>query len=85
MASGRWTSSTCSSGVAPDPADRRRRTMLRRAPEVSGRRAEVAAAPVDTAIGTALGAEDPAAITRTIALLEQLAELLSPEALARLR
>ncbi|MFJ9019828.1 MarR family transcriptional regulator [Streptomyces sp. NPDC102259] len=70
--------------VTPDPADRRR-TLLRRAPEVSGRRSEVAAAPVDAAIGTALGTEDPAEITRTIALLEQLAELLSPEALARLR
>ncbi|MEU1196652.1 helix-turn-helix domain-containing protein [Streptomyces sp. NPDC005813] len=67
-----------------DPADRRR-SLLRQNPEITGRRAEVAAAPVDEALGTALGTDDPAAVAETVALLEQLAERLSPKVLGRLR
>ncbi|MFC3572049.1 MarR family transcriptional regulator [Streptomyces yaanensis] len=67
-----------------DPADRRR-TLLRRDPEISGRRAQVAAAPIDAAVGTALGTDDAQEIADTIALLEQLAERLSPKVLDRLR
>ncbi|MGW2822390.1 MarR family winged helix-turn-helix transcriptional regulator [Streptomyces sp. NPDC001443] len=63
--------------AAPDPTDRRR-TLLRQNPEVSGRRAEVAATPVDGALGAALGTEDAEEIARTVALLEQLAARLSP-------
>ncbi|MEU1510985.1 helix-turn-helix domain-containing protein [Streptomyces sp. NPDC005811] len=70
--------------AAPDPADRRR-TLLRRAPEVSGRRAEVAATPVDSALAEALGTDDPDRIAGTVDLLEQLAERLSPDVLGRLR
>ncbi|WP_432174634.1 MarR family winged helix-turn-helix transcriptional regulator [Streptomyces sp. Tue6028] len=67
-----------------DPADRRR-SLLRQNPEITGRRAEVAAAPVDEALGAALGTDDPAAVAETVALLEQLAERLSPKVLGRLR
>ncbi|MET9382477.1 helix-turn-helix domain-containing protein [Streptomyces sp. NPDC002928] len=67
-----------------DPADRRR-TLLRQNPEISGRRAEVAAAPVDGAVGAALGTEDTQEIAETVTLLEQLAARLSPESLDRLR
>ncbi|MCX4759550.1 MarR family transcriptional regulator [Streptomyces sp. NBC_01275] len=70
--------------TAPDPADRRR-TLLRRNPEVSGRRAEVAATPVDAAVGAALGTQDADEIARTVALLEQLADRISPDVLGRLR
>jgi DNA-binding MarR family transcriptional regulator len=70
--------------TAPDPADRRR-TLLRRNPEVSERRAEVAAAPVEAALGAALGTSDADEIARTVTLLEQLAERLSPDVLGRLR
>lgn len=70
--------------AAPDPADRRR-TLLRRSPEVSGRRAEVAATPVDSALADALGTDDPDRIADTVGLLEQLAERLSPDVLGRLR
>ncbi|PBC65698.1 MarR family transcriptional regulator [Streptomyces sp. Tue6028] len=67
-----------------DPADRRR-SLLRQNPEITGRRAEVAAAPVDEALGAALGTDDPTAVAETVALLEQLAERLSPKVLGRLR
>ncbi|MFJ8109616.1 hypothetical protein [Streptomyces sp. NPDC096132] len=70
--------------TAPDPADRRR-ALLRRNPEVSERRSEVAATPIEAALGAALGTEDTDEIARTVALREQLAELLSPDALGRLR
>ncbi|MER5427665.1 helix-turn-helix domain-containing protein [Streptomyces sp. NPDC002588] len=70
--------------TAPDPADRRR-TLLRRNPEVSGRRAQVAATPVEAALGAALGTSDDDEIARTVTLLEELAERLSPEVLGRLR
>ena len=67
-----------------DPADRRR-SLIRRNPEITGRRAEVAASPIDNALGAALDTEDSATIAETVALLEQLAERLSPDVLGRLR
>ncbi|MFI9828834.1 MarR family winged helix-turn-helix transcriptional regulator [Streptomyces sp. NPDC051913] len=67
-----------------DPTDRRR-SLLRQNPEVTGRRAEVAAAPVDEAVGAALGTDDPVAVADTVHLLEQLARRLSPQSLGRLR
>ncbi|MEV8035192.1 helix-turn-helix domain-containing protein [Streptomyces sp. NPDC086182] len=70
--------------TATDPADRRR-SLIRRNPEVTGRRAEVAASPVDEALGAALGTKDRATVAETVALLEQLAERLSPDVLGRLR
>ncbi|WP_460061582.1 hypothetical protein [Streptomyces sp. YKOK-I1] len=70
--------------TAPDPADRRR-TLLRRNPEVSERRAEVAATPIEAALGAALGTADTDEIARTVTLLEQLAALLSLDVLGRLR
>ncbi len=66
-----------------DPRDRRR-TLVRQNPEVTDRRAEVAATRVDDALATALGTEDPVEVTEVIALLEALARRLSPEVLARL-
>ncbi|MFE5535722.1 hypothetical protein [Streptomyces sp. NPDC056492] len=68
--------------TATDPRDRRR-TLVRRDPEVSDRRAEVAAAPVDGALSTALGTTDPAEPAEVTALLESLARRLSPEMLTR--
>ncbi|MET9899097.1 helix-turn-helix domain-containing protein [Streptomyces sp. NPDC006446] len=70
--------------TATDPADRRR-SLIRRNPEITGRRAEVAASPIDNALGAALDTEDSATIAETVALLEQLAERLSPDVLGRLR
>ncbi|MFD9462524.1 MarR family transcriptional regulator [Streptomyces sp. NPDC060027] len=70
--------------TATDPADRRR-SLIRRNPEITGRRAEVAASPIDNALGAALDTEDSSTIAETVALLEQLAERLSPDVLGRLR
>ncbi|MFJ8017069.1 MarR family transcriptional regulator [Streptomyces sp. NPDC096339] len=66
-----------------DPRDRRR-TLVRQNPEVTDRRAEVAGARIDDALGTALGTDDPVEVAQVVALLEALARRLSPEALARL-
>lgn len=68
--------------TATDPSDRRR-TLVRQNPEVTDRRAEVAAAPVDAALATALGTQDPVDVAEVLALLEALARRLSPEMLAR--
>ncbi|MFI6452572.1 hypothetical protein ACIBF6_13535 [Streptosporangium amethystogenes] len=40
---------------------------------------------IDTALATALGSTDPQAVARIIALLEELAQHLTPQALTRLR
>ncbi|MFE2477622.1 MarR family transcriptional regulator [Streptomyces sp. NPDC001194] len=69
--------------TATDPRDRRR-TLVRRNPGMSDRRAEVASSSVDGALSTALGTGDPAELAEVVALLEALAERLSPEVLARL-
>ncbi|WP_327286192.1 MULTISPECIES: helix-turn-helix domain-containing protein [unclassified Streptomyces] len=69
--------------TATDPGDRRR-TLVRQNPEVSDRRAEVAAAPIDVALSTALGTDDPDELAEVVALLDALARRLSPDVLARL-
>ncbi|MFI5671350.1 MarR family transcriptional regulator [Streptomyces sp. NPDC051704] len=69
--------------TATDPHDRRR-TLVRRSPGTSDRRAEVAASSVDGTLSTALGTSDPAELAEVLGLLEALAERLSPEVLARL-
>ncbi|WP_239137892.1 MarR family transcriptional regulator [Sphaerisporangium rufum] len=68
----------------PDPADRRR-MLVRRAPEMSARVAVVAGTPVDGAVASAIGTAEPARVTEIVELLERLAGLLTPEAIARLR
>ncbi|WP_406199192.1 MarR family transcriptional regulator [Kitasatospora sp. NBC_01560] len=67
-----------------DPRDRRR-LLARRAPEISARRAQVAAAPVDEALARALGTDDPAELAEVLAALEVLARRLTPASLRRLR
>lgn len=67
-----------------DPTDRRR-TLFRQSPEVSGRRAEVAAASIDGALAAALGTDDEHTVAESVSLVEQLAARLSPKVLDRLR
>ncbi|WP_405360070.1 MarR family transcriptional regulator [Kitasatospora sp. NBC_00085] len=67
-----------------DPGDRRR-LLARRAPELSARRVEVAATPVDAALARALGTDDPAELAEVLAALEVLARRLTPASLRRLR
>lgn len=66
----------------PDPRDRRR-LLIRPNPQPSERVATVRAASVDQAIAAAL--DDPATTAEVVALLESLAQHLSPQALARFR
>ncbi|MEV0151923.1 MULTISPECIES: FAD-dependent oxidoreductase [unclassified Nonomuraea] len=71
----------------PDPRDRRR-TVIRHAPKLSDRVAEVRAAPIEPALALALGGAEPAGhdeVTEVTALLEALAARLTPDSLARLR
>ncbi|MBB5625541.1 MarR family winged helix-turn-helix transcriptional regulator [Sphaerisporangium krabiense] len=70
--------------TAPDPRDRRR-MLVRQSSEISPRAAQVAATPVDDALAAALGTGDPERVARVVALLESLAEQLTPEALRRMR
>ena len=70
--------------TAPDPRDRRR-MLVRQAPEVSERVAEVRSTPIDGALAAALGTDDPEEIAEVVAALETLARRLSPETLARMR
>ena len=67
-----------------DPADRRR-TLVRRSPEVTKRAAQRVLLPIDAAVGSALGTNDPKAITPIVEALQLLFDRLTPEALARLR
>ncbi len=66
----------------PDPSDRRRQ-LLRRNPELTARRREVATARIDEALATAL--DEPAQLGAVLAALEILGQHLTPEAIARLR
>ncbi|GJF32720.1 hypothetical protein KNE206_54200 [Kitasatospora sp. NE20-6] len=66
-----------------DPRDRRR-TLVRRNPEVTDRRAEVASTRIDDALATALGTGDPVEVAEVVALLETLARRLPPDVSARL-
>ncbi|MGI5492227.1 MarR family winged helix-turn-helix transcriptional regulator [Microtetraspora malaysiensis] len=68
----------------PDPRDRRR-LLIRPAPDASPRVAEVRSASIDAALVAALGTDDPERVAQVVALLDELARHLSPEALARLR
>jgi len=67
-----------------DPADRRR-LLARRAPEISARRAEVAAAPIDDALARALGTDDPQELAEVQTALDVLARRLTPASLRRLK
>ncbi|MEV4113218.1 MarR family transcriptional regulator [Nonomuraea sp. NPDC049695] len=65
-----------------DPADRRR-TIIREAPKVSDRVAEVRDASIDAALAAALGTDDPERVRVTVAMLEELAARLIPEIMHR--
>ncbi|PBC66100.1 DNA-binding MarR family transcriptional regulator [Streptomyces sp. TLI_235] len=67
-----------------DPADRRR-SLVRKAPEISDRSARAAAAPVAPAVAAALGTDDPAALAEVLAALDVLSRHLTPESVSRLR
>ncbi|MBD3141393.1 MarR family winged helix-turn-helix transcriptional regulator [Microbispora bryophytorum] len=67
-----------------DPRDRRR-LLIRPAPEASDRVEQVRAAPIDTTLAAALGTDDPQRVAEIVALLDELARHLTPQALARLR
>ncbi|OLT38191.1 MarR family transcriptional regulator [Actinomadura sp. CNU-125] len=68
----------------PDPRDRRR-LLVRPAPEASARVAEVRATPIDAALSTALDTDDPERLAAIVALLDELARHVTPQALTRLR
>ncbi|WP_449060326.1 MarR family transcriptional regulator [Planomonospora algeriensis] len=69
----------------PDPRDRRR-LLIQPASEPSGRVEAVKSTSIETALAKALGtAGNPPRVAEIIALLEDLAQDLTPEALARLR
>lgn len=71
--------------TAPDPADRRR-LLVRQAPHLSGRVAEVRASSIDDALTAALGEEaDPERLKEIHAALEVLARHLTPQTSARVR
>lgn len=70
--------------TSPDPADGRRQ-LIRRAPEVSGRVAEVRASRIDDALVAALGTRDPERLREVTDALDVLARHLTPEAVGRLR
>jgi len=68
----------------PDPADRRRR-LLRRNPDVTARRREVATASIDGAVAAALGDHSRVELDEVIGALELLGRRLNPEKTTRLR
>lgn len=70
--------------TAPDPADGRRQ-LIRRAPDVSDRVAEVRASRIDDALAAALGTDDPGRLREVAEALDVLARHLTPEAVGRLR
>jgi DNA-binding MarR family transcriptional regulator len=67
----------------PDAYDRRR-LLIRPAPEISRRVQEVRATSIDATLATALGTDDQRQIAEIVALLEELAQHLTPQALTRL-
>ena len=69
---------------APDPADGRRQ-LIRQAPAVSQRVAEVRAAGIDSALAAALGSDDPDRLREVTEALAVLARHLTPESISRLR
>ncbi|MEJ3748141.1 helix-turn-helix domain-containing protein [Actinomycetes bacterium KLBMP 9797] len=70
--------------TAADPGDRRR-LLVRPAARVSPRVARVRSTPIDAALATALGTDDPRLIAEVVSALDTLARHLTPQALARLR
>lgn len=68
----------------PDARDRRR-LRIQPAPEISSRVEQVRSTSIDTALAKALAIDDPHRVAEIIALLEELARNLSPQALNRLR
>jgi DNA-binding MarR family transcriptional regulator len=67
-----------------DPADRRR-TIVRLAPDASDRVQEVRASPIDGALASAIGTDEPRRVAEVIDLLEKLELVLTPQAIARIR
>lgn len=70
--------------TAPDPADRRR-LLVRQAPHLSGRVAEVRATTIDDALAAALGDSTPEQLEEVTGALDVLARHLSPRTPARPR
>ncbi|MEV4381315.1 helix-turn-helix domain-containing protein [Streptosporangium sp. NPDC049644] len=68
----------------PDPKDRRR-LLIRQAPEISERTAVVRATTVNAALAAALATDDPQEVEEVAAVLEALAQRLSPDMLTRMR
>jgi DNA-binding MarR family transcriptional regulator len=67
-----------------DPKDRRR-MLVRQSPEISPRAAQVASTSIEGAVAAALGTQDAERVGQVVALLESLAEHLTPESLKRMR
>ncbi|MFF1907908.1 MarR family transcriptional regulator [Kitasatospora sp. NPDC058218] len=67
-----------------DPRDRRR-LLVRRAPGISPRRAEVAATSIDGPLARALGTDDPRELAEVRDALDVLARRLTPASLRRLK
>ncbi|MFI7610957.1 MarR family transcriptional regulator [Nonomuraea terrae] len=68
----------------PDARDRRR-LCIQPALEISSRVEQVRSTSIDAALAKALAIDDPHRVAEIIALLEELARNLSPQALSRLR
>lgn len=68
--------------TAPDPADRRR-LLVRQAPGVSARVAQVRATTIDAALTAALGTDDPQPVREVAGALEVLARYLGPVGVRR--
>jgi DNA-binding MarR family transcriptional regulator len=66
-----------------DPKDRRR-TLVRAAPDIPSRAARIASAPIDTAVATAIGTDDPQQVNEVVAALELLAQRLIPGAVTHI-
>jgi DNA-binding MarR family transcriptional regulator len=67
-----------------DPSDRRR-TLVRRSPEVTRRVATKEMVPIRDALSAALGSDDESFIAQISDALDLLAEHLNPDAIAKLR
>ncbi len=67
-----------------DPNDRRR-TLVRRSPDVTRRAADKVKIPIDATVAAALGTNDPIAVVEVLSALELLAQQLTPDTLATLR
>jgi DNA-binding MarR family transcriptional regulator len=68
----------------PDPKDRRR-LLVRQAPGISERVAQVRSTSIEDALGTALDTDDPQRIREIVTALESLARRLTPKAITHLR